>query len=186
VIHLETPVNPTGEASSIKYFADKAHKRGVYLVVDSTFGPPGLQDPFAQGTDIDMHSSTKYFGGHHDLLCGTLSIPPAKEEPWFKTLHDQRTILGSVLGSMEIWLGLRSLRTLELRVQIRSQNVTALVRWLDECLRSETDNTIKQTVAAVRHASLQEEDMHWLREQMPKGFGPVFALEVKTEEMNAS
>lgn len=184
VVHLETPVNPTGEESSIRYFADEAHKRGAYLVVDSTFGPPGLQDPFALGTDIVMHSGTKYFGGHLDLLCGTLSIPPAKEEVWRKTLHDQRTILGSVLGSMEVWLGLRSLRTLELRVQRQSENATELVRWIDECLQSETDNVVKQTVAAIRHASLQNEDMHWLCQQMPNGFGPVFALEMKTEGMS--
>ncbi|KAE8381208.1 cystathionine gamma-synthase [Aspergillus bertholletiae] len=184
VIHLETPINPTGEALSIRHFADEAHKRGAYLVIDSTFGPPGLQDPFALGADIIMHSGTKYFGGHHDLLCGTLSVPPEREEAWFKTLHEQRTTLGSVLGSMEGWLGLRSLRTLELRVRRQSENATSLVAWLDEQLKSESDNVVKQTVAAVRHASLQEDDMNWLREQMPHGFGPVFALEMKTEAMS--
>ncbi|KAB8263245.1 cystathionine gamma-synthase [Aspergillus pseudonomiae] len=157
VIHLETPINPTGEALSIRRFADEAHKCGAYLVIDSTFGPPGLQDPFALGADIIMHSGTKYFGGHHDLL---------------------------VLGSMEVLLGLRSLRTLELRVQRQSENAMALARWLDECLKSEADNVVKKTVAAVRHASLQERDMDWLREQMPNGFGPVFAIEMKTEEMS--
>ncbi|KAE8316127.1 cystathionine gamma-synthase [Aspergillus transmontanensis] len=184
VIHLETPINPTGEALSIRRFADKTHKCGAYLVIDSTFGPPGLQDPFALGADIIMHSGTKYFGGHHDLLCGTLSITPAREEAWFKALHEQRTILGSVLGSMEVWLGLRSLRTLELRVQRQSENATGLVRWLDGCLKSESDNVVKKTVAIVRHASLQEGDMDWLRQQMPHGFGPVFAIEMRTEEMS--
>jgi cystathionine beta-lyase len=184
VIHLETPVNPTSEARSIKYFAEEAHKRGAYLIVDSTFAPPGIQDPFAFGADIIMHSGTKYFGGHHDLLCGTLSISYDREEQWFKNLHDQRTILGSVLGSMEVWLGLRSLRTLELRIRRQSENATRLVWWIVECLQSEEDNVVKMTVSAVRHASLQDEDMHWLREQMPNGFGPVFALEMKTEEMS--
>ena len=182
MIHLETPFNPAGEASSIKYFAEEAHKRGAYLVVDSKFGPR-IQDPFALGADIVMHSGTKYFGGHHDLLCGTLSITPHREQEWFKTLHEQRTILGSVLGSMEVWLGLRSLRTLELRVRRQSENATSLVRWLSEQLNAE-DNPIEATVSAVRHASLQTEDMHWLQEQMPNGFGPVFALEMKTEEMS--
>ena len=85
---------------------------------------------------------------------------------------------------MEVLLGLRSLRTLELRVQRQSENAMALARWLDECLKSEADNVVKKTVAAVRHASLQERDMDWLREQMPNGFGPVFAIEMKTEEMS--
>lgn len=184
VIHLETPFNPTGEARNIKYFAEEAHKRGAYLVVDSTFGPPGIQDPFDFGADIVMHSGTKYFGGHHDLLCGTLSISHAREEQWLKKLHDQRTTLGSVLGSMEVWLGLRSLRTLELRTRRQSENTTCLVRWIDDCLKSAEDNAVKSTVSAVRHASLQDRDMHWLREQMPNGFGPVFALEMKTEDMS--
>ncbi|KAJ5461823.1 uncharacterized protein N7458_003375 [Penicillium daleae] len=78
--------------------------------------------------------------------------------------------------SMEVWLGLLSLRTLELRVQRQSENATELVRWIDECLQSETDNVVKQTVAAIRHASPQNEDMHWLCQQMPNGVGPVFAL----------
>ncbi|GMG02185.1 unnamed protein product [Aspergillus oryzae var. brunneus] len=159
VIHLETPIKPTGEALSIRRFADEAHKRGAYLIIDSTLRPPGLQDPFALGADIIMHSGTKYFGGHYDLLCGTLSIQPAREESWFKTLHEQRTILGSVLGSMEVWLGLRSLRTLELRVRRQSENATALVLWLYECLKSEFDYVVKKIVAAVRHAGLQEGDM---------------------------
>ncbi|UDD59119.1 hypothetical protein AFCA_006539 [Aspergillus flavus] len=150
---------PTGEALSIRRSADEAHKRGAYLIIDSTLGPPGLQDPFALGADIIMHSGTKCFGGHYDLLCGTLSIQPAREESWFKTLHEQRTILGSVLGSMEVWLGLRSLRTLELRVRRQSENATALVLWLYECLKSEFDYVVKKIVAAVRHASLQEGDM---------------------------
>ncbi|RMZ39381.1 cysteine/methionine metabolism pyridoxal-5-phosphate enzyme [Aspergillus flavus] len=147
------------EALSIRRSADEAHKRGAYLIIDSTLGPPGLQDPFALGADIIMHSGTKCFGGHYDLLCGTLSIQPAREESWFKTLHEQRTILGSVLGSMEVWLGLRSLRTLELRVRRQSENATALVLWLYECLKSEFDYVVKKIVAAVRHASLQEGDM---------------------------
>ncbi|BAE58727.1 unnamed protein product [Aspergillus oryzae RIB40] len=171
VIHLETPIKPTGEALSIRRFADEAHKRGAYLIIDSTLRPPGLQDPFALGADIIMHSGTKYFGGHYDLLCGTLSIQPAREESWFKTLHEQRTILGSVLGSMEVWLGLRSLRTLELRVRRQSENATALVLWLYECLKSEFDYVVKKIVAA-------------LRERIPHEFGPVFRTEMKTEEMS--
>ncbi|PYH94680.1 cystathionine gamma-synthase [Aspergillus ellipticus CBS 707.79] len=186
VIHLETPVNPTGEAQDIAAFAKKAHERGAYLAVDSTFAPPGLQDPFALGADIVMHSGTKYFGGHHDLLCGTVSVRPEREGDWLQRLMDQRIVLGSVLGSMEGWLGLRSLRTLELRVKRQSENATELVGWLEE-LRSETgdsSNHVRDAVHSVRHASLQEGDMGWLKEQMPNGFGAVFSLELKTQKMS--
>lgn len=59
IIHLETPINPFGTAYDIAYYAEKAHKRGALLFVDSTFGPPVLQDPFKHGADIVMHSGTK-------------------------------------------------------------------------------------------------------------------------------
>jgi cystathionine beta-lyase/cystathionine gamma-synthase len=67
IIHLETPINPTGDAYDIAYYAEKAHSSGALLVVDSTLGPPPLQDPFAHGADVVIHSGTKYFGGHSDL-----------------------------------------------------------------------------------------------------------------------
>lgn len=69
---LETPVNPLGTAFNMQEYADKAHLRSAYLVVDSTFAPPGLQDPFRWGANIVMHSGSKYFGGHSELLCGAL------------------------------------------------------------------------------------------------------------------
>ena len=187
VIHLETPVNPTGEAFSIKRFAEKAHRRGAHLLVDSTFGPPGLQEPFSLGADMVMHSGTKYLGGHSDMLCGVLA---SKKEEWVRGLREERTSLGSVLGNMEGWLGIRSLRTLALRVERESASAMKLVSWLDDSLRSKThehgveDRSVVQGAAErVHHASLQHSDMEpWLKEQMPNGFGPVFALTMKTED----
>ena len=131
IVHVETPLNPTGEAYNLAEFAEKAHKRGAYLTVDATFGPPGLQDPFLWGADVIMHSGTKYVGGHSDMLCGVLVV---RRDDWWKQLYVDRIFLGSVMGSFEGWLGVRSLRTLELRVQRQSKNTEALVRWLDGLL----------------------------------------------------
>lgn len=118
IIHVETPLNPTGEARNLKAFAEKAHSRGAFLTVDATFAPPPLQDPFLWGADIVMHSGTKYIGGHSDMLCGVLAVNPARaKEGWFDKLFEERLFLGSVMGSMEGWLGVRSIRTLELRVR---------------------------------------------------------------------
>lgn len=182
VVHLETPLNPIGEAYDIAAFAAKAHARGAYLSVDSTFGPPGLQDPFAQGADVVMHSGTKYIGGHSDMLCGVLAVPESRRD-WFWGLWNERVFLGSVMGSLEGWLGVRSLRTLQLRVQAQSRNATRLVAWLHDLLSSTDDDNededarlVKGLVARVRHASLQTADMAWLQPQMPNGFGPVFSL----------
>ena len=176
IVHLETPVNPTGEAFEIRKYAEKAHRRGAWLLVDATFGPPGLQDPFLWGADVVMHSGTKYLGGHSDMLCGVLAT---RHEDWMKGLRDERTYLGSVMGSLEGWLGVRSLRTLDVRVSRQSSNCEHLVNWLEGVAKEE--GSLANAVAKVHHASLQHGDMEWLKKQMPNGFGPVFAITMKTE-----
>ena len=183
VIHLETPVNPTGEARHIATYAEKAHSRGAILIVDATFGPPGLQEPFQWGADVVMHSGTKYIGGHSDILMGVLST---RREDWLVGLRQERVHLGSVMGSLEGWLGLRSLRTLTLRVKTQSETAGRLVNWLDVCLngraeRQDEVEAVRGVVEKVQHASLQHEDMEWLNKQMPNGFGPVFAIWMKEE-----
>lgn len=183
VILLETPVNPLGTAFSIEEYACKAHARGAFLIVDSTFAPPGLQDPFLWGADIVMHSGSKYFGGHSDLLCGVLAT---KRADWTKQLLEDRIALGSVMGNMESWLGVRSLRTLEVRVQRASQNSAKLISWLDGAMQAsspaaDSEETIVQSVVQkIYHASLQDEA--WLPKQMPNGFGPVFSMVLHKEE----
>jgi cystathionine gamma-synthase len=179
VIHLETPVNPSGEARHIAAYAEKAHSRGAYLVVDATFGPPGLQEPFQWGADVVMHSGTKYLGGHSDLLMGVLAVAEGRRE-WIGGLKAERVFLGSVMGGLEGWLGVRSLRTLELRVRRQSASAGRLVGWLAGCVAGgeggEEGKVVRRVVERVQHASLQEGDMAWLRRQMPVGFGPVFAI----------
>jgi cystathionine beta-lyase/cystathionine gamma-synthase len=157
------------------------------LTVDATFGPPPLQDPFLWGADVVMHSGTKYIGGHSDMLCGILAVNPKRvEEGWFKGLTDERLHLGSVMGSMEGWLGIRSIRTLEIRVKQQSLATGKIVGWLAEALKSDAEDTeaVRKTVLKIEHASLQEEDIKdgWLTKQMPNGFGPVFALTMKEEK----
>lgn len=181
VVHLETPVNPTGEAFCIEKFARKAHARGAYLLVDATFGPPELQDPFLWGADVVMHSGTKYLGGHSDMLCGVLA---SRNEGWVEKLKKERMYLGSVMGSLEGWLGVRSLRTLEIRVQRQSGNCQHLVSWLYDMLQgAEGGEVVREVVERIRHASLQTDDMEWLKEQMPDGYGPVFAITMRNEDI---
>lgn len=192
VVHLETPLNPTGEASDIAHHADLAHERGAFLTVDATFAPPPLQDPFVQGADYVMHSGTKYFGGHSDMLCGTLSLRRGVEgwEERYWALYKDRLFLGATMGSLEGWLGVRSLRTLELRVVRQSKSATNIVGWLDGLMKGEDGagseeerGVVGKTVERVQHASLQKSDMGWLGKQMPGGFGPVFSVWMKSERM---
>jgi cystathionine beta-lyase/cystathionine gamma-synthase len=183
VILLETPVNPHGIAFNIEEYAEKAHSRGAYLIVDSTFAPPGLQDPFLWGADIVMHSGSKYFGGHSDLLCGVLAT---KRADWTKQLFEDRVALGNVLGNLEGWLGTRSLRTMEVRVQRASENSAKLISWLHHGLNASSpaagseEATIRAVLQKIYHASLQDEP--WLKKQMPNGFGPVFSIILNSEE----
>ena len=187
LVHLETPLNPTGEAFSIQKYADRAHARGALLSVDATFGPPGLQDPFQWGADIVMHSGTKYIGGHSDMLCGVLATAAtAAGLQRAQELRADRLFLGAVLGSLEGWLGVRSLRTLELRVQRQSDNAEKLVAWLQGALDGrgaagdDGAQAVVRVVSKVSHASLQTADFEWLKKQMPKGAGPVFSIYMQT------
>ncbi|EHL02008.1 putative Uncharacterized trans-sulfuration enzyme [Glarea lozoyensis 74030] len=196
VIHIETPINPYGTATNLAKFAEKAHSRGAYLTVDATFGPPPLQDPFEWGADIVMHSGTKYIGGHSDMLCGILAVNPVHvKEKWFEQLAKERLVLGNVMGNMEGWLGIRSVRTLEVRVKKQAESVGRLVRWLDSAVRperyegkpeatEEERELMSKVLLKVEHASLQEEDIKdgWLLKQMPNGFGPVFSIVLKEVE----
>ncbi|KAF7928441.1 uncharacterized protein EAE98_005497 [Botrytis deweyae] len=184
IIHVETPLNPQGTAYNLALFAEKAHSRGAFLSVDATFAPPPLQDPFLWGADIVMHSGTKYIGGHSDMLCGVLTVNPKHvADGWFQGLQIERVVLGNVMGSMEGWLGIRSVRTLEIRVKQQSASAQNLVSWLDNALKSNDPETevVRKAVLKVEHASLQEEDIKdgWLLKQMPNGFGPVFSIVMK-------
>ncbi|KAI8304341.1 putative trans-sulfuration enzyme [Colletotrichum sp. SAR11_59] len=180
VLHVETPLNPTGEARNLAYYAERAHKVGAYLTVDATFAPPPLQNPFDFGADIVMHSGTKYFGGHSDMLCGVLAVNPSRADKWLRSMIEERCYIGSVMGGLEGWLGVRSIRTLELRVERQSKSATSLVRWIDDEIRNNPTGVVVNVVDKVVHASLQKDE--WLKKQMPGGFGPVFAIWLKDAE----
>lgn len=203
LVWLETPLNPSGESRDIQHYADKAHKANGQLAVDSTFAPPPLQNPFNQGADLVMHSATKYFGGHSDLLMGIVASRDAKSAG--KLWHD-RTYVGSTPGNLESYLLLRSLRTLEVRVKKQSQTATELASWLWSLCASNqqassgpfkdfADEEVFKTgiVGWVSHSSLQprsasEQDPNTGKnpegidfdpsKQMPGGFAPTFAIRV--------
>lgn len=184
IVHVETPLNPTGEAVDLEYYSRRAKERGAYLTVDATFAPPPLQDPFRWGADVVMHSGTKYFGGHSDMLCGVLAM---REKKWWEEMWRERVYLGSVMGSFEGWLGVRSVRTLELRIMAQSRGAEAIVGWLNSALdgdgESEEGRVVKKSVWKLQHASLQTSEMGWIKKQMPNGYGPVFSLWMQNREM---
>ncbi|KAF9568962.1 cystathionine gamma-synthase [Agrocybe pediades] len=176
---LETPLNPTGESRDIQYYADKIHKVGGKLLIDSTFGPPPLQYPFRFGADCILHSGTKYFGGHSDLLAGVLVVKTREE---WDILHTDRTYMGSMMGSLESWLLLRSLRTLHLRVPRQSASATVLAQWLNCIAKTPVGETYDGVpggiLLQVTHSSLQGKDARGFdpAKQMQGGWNATFSI----------
>ncbi|RDB21935.1 hypothetical protein Hypma_011084 [Hypsizygus marmoreus] len=179
LVWLETPLNPTGESRDIQYYADKVHKVGGKLVIDSTFAPPPLQYPFKFGADCVMHSGTKYFGGHSDILCGVLVVKTSDE---WNALHNDRIYLGSMMGSLEAWLLLRSLRTLHLRVPRQSTSATDLAQWLNAIaltpIGQSYDGVPGGVIKKVWHSSLQAKDARGFEpsKQLEGGWNATFAI----------
>lgn len=172
LVHLEDPGNPYGEVVNLDEFAEKIHRAGALMLVDSTLAPPPLRNTWEFGADIVMHSGTKYFGGHSDLLSGIVSVRDEKDA---QQLRNDRTYLGTIPASLESYLLLRSLRTMEIRVLKQSSNCTCLV----EYLASHKDR-YNSVVKDIRHASLQKEE--FVKKQLPGGYGPVFSLLLFSQE----
>ncbi|KAF5393701.1 hypothetical protein D9757_000115 [Collybiopsis confluens] len=181
---LETPVNPTGTSRDIQYYADKIHKVGGKIVVDSTFAPPPLQYPFKFGADCILHSATKYLGGHSDLLAGLLVVK-TKEE-W--EMANDRTYLGSMMGNLESWLLLRSLRTFHLRIVRQSTTATELVQWLKKVATTPKGDSFDGipggVIAKVFHSSLQGANSRGFdpRKQLEGGWPATFSISLTAQK----
>lgn len=174
VIWLETPLNPTGEATDIAKYSKVAKAAGAILCVDATFAPPPLQDPFKQGADWVMHSATKYFGGHSDLLAGVVA---SHDAAGIDALLRDRQCLGTILSGHTAWLLLRSLRTFKMRVERQAATALELVKRLDDLARGGTTS-----LSRVAHSSLQTDE--FIKTQM-KGHSATFAIYF-TDESHAA
>lgn len=171
LIHIETPENPFSRVHNIAYYVSKAKEIGAFTLVDATFAPPPLSNPFDFNVDMVMHSVTKYFGGHSDLLAGVL----VTKDPAVKIqLARDRVVLGTNIANLESYLLLRSLRTYELRIEKQSDSATKLVKYL-------SGNRAKYPkITSIYHSSLQKDD--FVDAQMTGGHAPVFSIELDTPE----
>jgi cystathionine gamma-synthase len=125
-----------------------------------------------------MHSATKYLGGHSDLLAGVLVT---KNEGHYLELRGQRHLLGSVIGNLEAFLLLRSLRTLALRVKQQSKNATKVAKYLND-LKNSTDSPLAKVVSEVWHPSLAHHPSFELCKTQMKGFPACFAFELSNSK----
>ena len=124
VIWAETPTNPLLTVVDIAALAQIAHEAGALLVVDNTFASPYLQQPLALGADVVVHSTTKYLGGHSDVIGGGLVVADAELGD---RLAYHQNAMGSVPGPWDSWLVLRGIKTLGVRMDRHCSNAKAIV-----------------------------------------------------------
>ncbi|MFC4587272.1 cystathionine gamma-synthase [Sphaerisporangium corydalis] len=123
-IWVETPTNPLLGISDIEALASIAHQANALLLVDNTFASPYLQQPLALGADVVVHSTTKYIGGHSDVIGGALIT---RDRDLGAELAYHQNALGSVAGPFDAWLTLRGIKTLALRMERHSDNAEQIV-----------------------------------------------------------
>src|SRR5215208_5567209 len=129
IVWLETPTNPLLNVIDIRAAAEAAHAAGAMVVVDNTFASPYLQRPLELGADIVMHSTTKYLGGHSDVVGGFVATndPTVAERLYFL-----QKSLGAVPGPFDCWLVLRGIKTLKVRMREHCENARRIAAFLDE------------------------------------------------------
>ncbi|MEJ5915122.1 cystathionine gamma-synthase [Pseudokineococcus sp. 1T1Z-3] len=133
LVWCETPSNPLLGVSDVAALAAAAHERGALLVVDNTFATPYLQQPLALGADVVVHSTTKYCGGHSDVVGGALVVDDAVRadgEPLAELLTIHQNAMGAVAGPMDAWLVLRGLKTLAVRMERHCTSAEAVAAHL--------------------------------------------------------
>jgi len=127
MVLVETPTNPYLKILDIAAIAGAAHARDALVVVDNTFASPYFQRPLALGADIVVHSTTKYLGGHSDVVGGAV-VTASKEI--FETLKFHQNAVGAVPGPFDCWLVLRGLRTLAVRMEAHARNAAVVAEFL--------------------------------------------------------
>jgi cystathionine gamma-synthase len=175
LIWAETPSNPLLKICDIAGLAELARAAGATLVVDSTFATPVIQQPLTLGADLVMHSTTKYLGGHSDVLGGALITRDASD-PLFGRIRDLQTKGGAVPSPFDCWLLQRSIATLPLRVRAQTANAQAVAEFLAG----------HPAVERVHYPGLPGHAGHALAcRQMPGGFGAMLSFQVRGDRATA-
>ncbi|HEV7212611.1 MAG TPA: cystathionine gamma-synthase [Blastococcus sp.] len=158
VIWCETPTNPLLNVADIAALADVAHEAGALLVVDNTFASPYLQQPLTLGADVVVHSTTKYLGGHSDVVGGALVTADAGLA---ESLAFHQNAMGAVAGPFDAWLVLRGIKTLGVRMDRHQANAARIVEFLAD----------SPAVASVLYPGLPDHPGHDVAAKQMSGFG---------------
>ncbi len=166
LVWMETPTNPLLKISDIAALAAITREAKILLAVDNTFMSPALQRPLELGADIVMHSTTKYIGGHSDVVGGFLAVSDPDLHTRLKFLQNA---VGAVPGPFDSWLTLRGLKTLAVRIAAHERNATAIAAWLAS----------HPEVEGVLHPSLASHPGHEIQKRQASGFGGVMSVRVR-------
>lgn len=172
VIYLETPSSGHFELQDIAAIAVLVKDRGIRIIVDNTWATPLGQSPLALGADLEIHSASKYLGGHSDLIAGVVLGSTALVQ---SISDDEAELLGARLAPMEAWLLLRGLRTLPWRMRAHEANGLAVARWLEE----------QPKIRKVKHPGLASHPQHQLAQRQMSRFSSLFGFTLATDDLDA-
>jgi len=169
VIWTESPTNPLLKIVDIAAVAEIAHASGAWCVVDNTFGTPYLQQPLALGADAVVHSSTKYLGGHSDVVGGVIV---ANDPGLLDRLAFLQNAVGAVPGPLDCFLVLRGLKTLAVRMQAHCRGAAQVAEFLRR----------NAAVERVHYPGLADHPGHMLAARQMRDFGGMVSFEAASEE----
>ncbi len=164
LLYLESPTNPTLRVVDLPKVTALARQHNLITFIDSTFATPINQRPADFGIDLIMHSGTKYFAGHSDLICGIV----AGRQDLIQKIHETRTTLGGTMDPHAAWLLLRGIKTLAVRVQRHNDNALRVARFLAQHAR----------VRRVHYPFLEGHPQRALAMELMHGGGGVLSFEV--------
>ena len=166
MIWVETPTNPLLSIADIAALAEIGHGAGAMVLVDNTFASPALQQPLREGADIVLHSTTKYIGGHSDVVGGALVTDSEELDAKFAFLQNGA---GAVPGPFDAYLTMRGLKTLELRMQRHSDNGMRVAQFLAE----------HPAVSRVLYPGLPNHPGHGVAARQMTGFGGMVSVRMR-------
>ncbi len=169
LVWVETPSNPLLNVVDIRRAAEAAHAVGALLAVDNTFASPYLQQPLELGADLVVHSTTKYLGGHSDVIGGFVGT---NDEALAEQLFFLQKSLGAVPGPFDAWLVLRGIKTLAVRMRQHCENARAVAAFLDQ----------HPAVERVLYPGLPDHPGHEVARHQMRDFGGMVSFLVSSEE----
>jgi len=172
LIWIETPTNPLLNIADIAAIAEIAHAGGALLVIDNTFASPYLQQPLLLGADVVVHSTTKYLGGHSDVVGGALVAVDAELG---EQLAYHQNAMGAIAGPFDSWLVMRGIKTLGVRMDRHNENAAKIVDLLEG----------HSAVGQVFYPGLTSHPNHEVAKKQMRGFGGMVSFRVKAGEQAA-